>query len=75
MQTILGANGQIGHELAEELKCNFTNWYSKKAREVAERLPRRAFDNLFISDQFKSRSPEFRVTPIDQGLQTIWDGV
>lgn len=41
---------------------------NKQAREVAELLPRYAADNIFVSDKFKHRFPDFRVTTFREGL-------
>lgn len=45
---------------------------STTIRDAAELLPRYATDNIFISDKFKARFPEFEVTSFEQGLQSIW---
>lgn len=55
-------------------QLHLAGWFSGKAREVAELLPRYAADNLFVSDKFKNRFPEFGVTPFEQGLKTIRNG-
>lgn len=44
---------------------------SKRARELAELLPRYGRDNLFDSTKFKARFPEFGVTTYRQGLEQI----
>lgn len=46
--------------------------FSTTIRDAAELLPRYATDNIFISDRFKARFPEFEVTSFEQGLQNIW---
>ncbi|WP_420426639.1 NAD-dependent epimerase/dehydratase family protein [Algiphilus sp.] len=45
--------------------------FSAQVRDAAELLPRYAVENLFMSDKFKKRFPDFRVTPIREGLQAI----
>jgi len=45
--------------------------FSKSIRGAAELLPRYKVDNIFVSDKFKTRFPEFHVTPIREGLSTI----
>ncbi|AQP38123.1 MULTISPECIES: SDR family oxidoreductase [Vibrio] len=42
-------------------------------RDAAELLPRYETDNIFVSDKFKKRFPEFKVTTFDEGLKTIRD--
>jgi len=46
---------------------------SKKAHDTAELLPRYEVDNIFVSDKFKSRFPDFRITPLREGLTAIHD--
>ncbi len=42
-------------------------------KDAAELLPRYETENIFVSDKFKSRFPEFKVTTFEQGLQMIRD--
>ena len=44
---------------------------SKTVRETEELLPRYRADNLFVSDKFKARFPDFRVTTFREGLTAI----
>lgn len=46
---------------------------NKTVRETEELLPRYTADNLFISDKFKARFPQFSVTPFREGLAAIRD--
>lgn len=46
---------------------------SRKAREAAELLPRYEADNIFVSDKFKSRFPDFRITTFQEGLNVVRD--
>lgn len=45
--------------------------FNKKIRETEELLPRYKTDNLFVSDKFKARFPDFRTTPLREGLIAI----
>lgn len=45
--------------------------FNPTVRDAAELLPRYHVDNVFISDKFKRRFPEFTVTRFEQGLATI----
>lgn len=45
--------------------------FSKQAKELQELLPRYEVDNIFISDKFKERFPDFKVTPYQEGITTI----
>lgn len=40
-------------------------------RDAAELLPRYAVDNVFVSEAFKTRFPDFRVTTFREGLAAI----
>ncbi|HEY8570372.1 SDR family oxidoreductase [Microbulbifer sp.] len=44
---------------------------NKTLRDAAELLPRYKADNIFVSDKFKSRFPDFQVTTFRQGLSAI----
>lgn len=94
MQTILGSNGQIGYELANELYQNYTKeirlvWrpipydvipltvfqneatMNRMRAKQLEILVRYQFDNVFITDKFMQRFPDFHVTSLTTGFQTI----
>ena len=47
--------------------------FNRTVRDAAELLPRYEADNLFVSDQFKRRFPEFPVTRFRDGLSAIRD--
>ncbi len=47
--------------------------FNKTIRDAAELLPRYTVDNIFVSDKFKQRFPEFQVTSFRQGLTAIRD--
>ncbi|WP_394224912.1 NAD-dependent epimerase/dehydratase family protein [Pseudoalteromonas spongiae] len=42
---------------------------NKTVKETLELLPRYKVDNIFISDKFKTRFPDFKVTSYKEGLQ------
>jgi nucleoside-diphosphate-sugar epimerase len=46
---------------------------SRRTADAAELLPRYAADNIFVSDKFKQRFPDFEVTSYRQGLQAMAD--
>jgi len=43
----------------------------KKLRELWELLPRYQYDNLFISDKFKAKFPDFNITTFGNGITQI----
>ncbi|MFB2680038.1 NAD-dependent epimerase/dehydratase family protein [Shewanella mangrovisoli] len=45
--------------------------FNPAIRDARELLPRYRCDNLFISDKFKARFPDFKVTRFEQGLAEI----
>ncbi len=45
--------------------------FSKRMRELQELLPRYEVDNIFVSDKFKKRFPDFRVTTFEEGIIQI----
>ncbi|MGB3867129.1 MAG: NAD-dependent epimerase/dehydratase family protein [Xanthobacteraceae bacterium] len=47
--------------------------FSRTIRDAAELLPRYETDNIFVSDKFKTRFPDFRVTTFREGLAVIRD--
>ncbi|WP_270334679.1 NAD-dependent epimerase/dehydratase family protein [Ligilactobacillus acidipiscis] len=48
--------------------------FSKNARELQELLPRYGADNIFISEKFKKRFPDFSITPVDKGIKKLLAG-
>lgn len=44
---------------------------NKKAREVAELLPRYSADNIFVCEKFRRRFPDFSATTFRNGLKAI----
>ena len=44
---------------------------NQQVRDAAELLPRYEVDNIFVSDKFKKRFPEFRVTTFREGLTAV----
>ncbi|SUJ28680.1 NAD dependent epimerase/dehydratase family [Sphingobacterium spiritivorum] len=45
--------------------------FNRKTREIQELLPRYAYDNIFNSDKFKKRFPDFSVTSFREGITQI----
>lgn len=48
--------------------------FSKTVKGAAELLPRYAVDNIFVSDKFKARFPDFKVTALPDGLAAMKAG-
>lgn len=47
--------------------------FNKTIRDAAELLPRYKVDNIFVSNKFKQRFPDFKVTTFREGLTAIRD--
>ncbi|KAF1298596.1 NAD-dependent dehydratase [Enterococcus sp. JM4C] len=45
--------------------------FNKRLKEMKELLPRYQVDNKFISDKFKNRFPEFKVTTFEEGITEL----
>lgn len=63
---------QADYSVISKLAFTATGLVSKGAREIRELLPRYEFDNLFESEKFKQRFPDFAVTTYREGLEKIW---
>lgn len=46
-------------------------FFNKTIRDAEELLPRYKVDNIFVSNKFKQRFPEFQITTFRQGLTAI----
>ncbi|WP_223643682.1 NAD-dependent epimerase/dehydratase family protein [Corallococcus sp. EGB] len=68
---IFGVEGR--YTLLKRWQLALAGVLSKQARDAAELLPRYEANNIFVSDKFKSRFPDFRVTTFQQGLSAIRD--
>lgn len=63
----------------EHIKVNVLNmWqfklgslFSQSLKELQELLPRYEVDNIFLSDKFKKRFPEFKITSFEAGVEQI----
>ncbi|KIO35534.1 NAD-dependent epimerase/dehydratase family protein [Shewanella sp. cp20] len=63
---ILGANCK--YTVLKKWQLKLLSFMSKPVRETLELLPRYEVDNLFVSDKFKTRFPDFEITPYRDGL-------
>lgn len=60
-------------EVLSDWKLRLSRITNKRIREVAELFPRYRVDNIFVSDKFERRFPEFRITTFREGLTAIRD--
>ncbi len=68
---IFGVHGR--YKVLKRWQLWFAGLVNRKARDAAELLPRYEVDNIFVSDKFKRRFPDFRVTTFREGLTAIRD--
>lgn len=61
----------LSYSVLKMWQLNLASLFNKQVREVKELLPRYRHDNFFISDKFKNRFPEFRVTTYAEGVKQI----
>lgn len=47
------------------------SFFNKQLKELQEILPRYKCDNIFISNKFKKRFPEFDITTYQEGITVI----
>lgn len=71
------AAGQLGTEaryhVLKRWQLRLAGLFSRTVRDAAELLPRYEVDNIFGSDKFKARFPDFRVTTFREGLAALRD--
>ncbi len=48
--------------------------FNQQVKELTELLPRYKYDNVFKSDKFKERFPDFKVTTYEEGIKNILKG-
>ncbi|WP_346836713.1 NAD-dependent epimerase/dehydratase family protein [Microbulbifer sp. SAOS-129_SWC] len=61
------------YKVVKRWQLRLAGVFNRTIRDAAELLPRYAVDNIFVSDKFKSRFPDFNVTTFQQGLTVIRD--
>ena len=61
----------IHYKVVSMFSLKLASLFKKNIKEILELLPRYQQDNIFSSDKFKRRFPQFEVTPYKQGIETI----
>jgi nucleoside-diphosphate-sugar epimerase len=59
------------YKILKRWQLKLAGLLSQQLRDAAELLPRYEVDNIFVSDKFKKRFPEFRVTMFREGLTAV----
>lgn len=62
---------QPRYTVLKKWQLSLAGFFSQRIRDAGELLPRYGQDNIFVSDKFKKRFPEFKVTSIRKGLAAI----
>lgn len=62
---------QARYSVLKSWQLRLAGLVNRTVRDTAELLPRYRADNIFVSDKFKQRFPDFQVTTYRQGLQAI----
>lgn len=70
---IFGVDGR--YKILKRWQLRLAGLFNRQVRDAAELLPRYTVDTLFVSDKFKKRFPDFRVTSFRKGLMSIRDEV
>lgn len=61
----------ITYQVIKLWMFKLTSWFNQPVKELLELLPRYGEDNLFVSDKFSNRFPEFQVTSHREGVRDI----
>jgi nucleoside-diphosphate-sugar epimerase len=64
----------LNYSIIKMWQFKLASIFSKEAKELQELLPRYEVDNLFNSDKFQTRFPEFHITSFETGIQRILRG-
>ncbi len=64
-------NTSSEYKIIKRWQLKLAGLFNQQIRDAAELLPRYEVDNIFVSDKFKQRFPEFRVTTFREGLTAI----
>ena len=61
----------IRYDVVRKYQFRIMSLFNPNIKEMLELLPRYEHDNLFVSDKFKKRFPEFQVTSYEEGIRSI----
>ncbi|GGB02352.1 NAD-dependent epimerase/dehydratase family protein [Puia dinghuensis] len=68
---------QLSYSILSSLLLKVSGLFNPRVREIAELLPRYRSNNLFDSQKFKRRFPDFPITGYKSGIKAIvsaWEG-
>ncbi|OJG27699.1 hypothetical protein RU98_GL002402 [Enterococcus caccae] len=64
-------NKKLPYTVLKMWQFNLGSLFSHPLKELKELLPRYQEDNIFVSDKFKERFPEFKIMTMEEGIQQI----
>ncbi len=62
---------KLPYQILPMLFFKFGSLFNNQAKELLELLPRYKYDNIFVSDKFKKRFPEFKITTYNEGIKKM----
>jgi len=62
---------KVNHKVLGAIALKVASLFNETIRETQELFPRYKVDNVFVSDKFKSRFPDFQVTSYQEGIRQI----
>ncbi|WP_105966956.1 NAD-dependent epimerase/dehydratase family protein [Staphylococcus simulans] len=66
-------NQKIGYHVLPMWGFKIGSLFNDQVKELMELLPRYKYNNIFNSDKFKQRFPEFHITSYDEGIKTVFN--
>ncbi|PNZ46336.1 NAD-dependent epimerase/dehydratase family protein [Staphylococcus simulans] len=64
---------KIGYHVLPMWGFKIGSLFNDQVKELMELLPRYKYNNIFNSDKFKQRFPEFHITSYDEGIKTVFN--
>jgi nucleoside-diphosphate-sugar epimerase len=62
---------EIQYDILKPYMLKIAAWFNSNIKETLELLPRYTIDNIFDSTKFKTRFPDFSVTPYPKGIKNV----
>lgn len=69
-ETIL--NQKVSYQVLPMWAFKIGSLFNEQVKELMELLPRYKYNNIFNSDKFKKRFPEFNITSYDEGIKEVF---
>lgn len=64
-------NKTFNYKVLKMWQFKIGSLFNKNIKELQELLPRYEVDNIFVSDKFKTRFPDFKITTFQEGITQI----